>query len=269
MAELLGLDMGRDVNRAHDNLLFTLLFKRPRWAANAVARPHAPAVRRTLDLFEDLSRSRGAALRPAAARALLLAATEQVRHGVERQTTARRAAWVARRLGAVVRPTVVRAGPWGWKEPTAHLLLPQIIERFPGMRYVHVMRDPRDYAAKPHNQPLLWGGLLGVRPARHRAELVERQLAYWATANQRALQLVRAADVPHHVVRLEEMSLEPERQAVELAAFLGIGVDGDQVRRLADLVSPPETIGRGARIDLSAFDTGYAEAAERLGYPRA
>jgi len=51
---------------------------------------------------------------------------------------------------------------WGWKAPRNMLLLPLLLARYPEAQFVHVLRDPLDYAAHPDSfgQSASWLDLL-------------------------------------------------------------------------------------------------------------
>lgn len=264
----LGHHIGHDRNRADDDLLFTLLLKRPRrLLPGGLDAPTGEAVR-LLRLFAELSTSARRSTSPAAGAELARAAHEQVRHGIERPTAARRAVWCARRLRALQGTRTRRVeGPWGFKEPTAHLLLPALVEAFPGMRYVHVLRDPRDYAAVPHNQFALWGLAFARDLAPLTDGLEALQLRWWAHTGARALALTAAAGVPTHVVRLEELCDRPEQHVADLAAFLGVSCPSAVRSRLAALVQRPASMGRGSDVDVAVVAGDRCAAQVRaLGY---
>lgn len=246
----LGIDMGGDLNRASDNLLFTLLFKRPLWLTAAGLSAPSRDVDEVLELFTDLSTQQHAGRSPARQLRLMRIAGYQVRAGIERGSVARRAVWAARRLAAAARPLAPAPAGWGWKEPTTHLYLEHLVRRFPRMRYVHMVRDPADYALATHNQLPLWGPLLGVDPPRLQAEVLPRQLEYWAVANLRAVDVVRRAGVAHLVLRLEDLCADPDEGVRELARFLGAPLTDERLEQLAALVRPPVSLGRGGGVDV-------------------
>ena len=78
-------------------------------------------------------------------------------------------------------------GPWGWKEPNTHLLLPYLVRRFPDMRYIHVVRHGLDMAfSSNQNQLATWGEQFQI-PADLPPPV--RSLRYWIAAQRRARDL--------------------------------------------------------------------------------
>lgn len=272
LCELLGVDMGRIVNSAHDDLLFTLMFKRPPWAGRAGLLAPAPAVRRQLAAY---TRARCLA-HPLVDRRVLAALApgvlDQVRAGSERRTATRRAAWAVRQLAGLARSTAPggAAGAWGLKEPTAHLYLDHIADRWPGVKYVHVVRDLTDYAVKPHNQVRLWASLLGVSVAGEQQTAPQNQLRYWAVANERALLVAKRRQLPTLVLRHEDTVADPGFAAGELARFLGLPLQPEALTAWQGMVERDRAaIGRGqpnARQLLKDLQPSERLIAQLFGY---
>lgn len=164
--------------------------------------------------------------------------------------------------------------PWGWKSPPSIFLLPFIHERFPGMKFVHIVRDGRDIAFSDNQRQLAKHGetVLGEE-ANDEAEPV-RSAALWSDSN------VRCADYGEHRmgdrylrIRLEDLCAEPAEWVERLFAFLDL--DADAAAIAAAEIQTPSTIGRWQRQDpalvaavteasrpgLLAF--GYLEGADR------
>jgi SAM-dependent methyltransferase len=155
---------------------------------------------------------------------------------------------------------------WGWKHPHSYILLPFLAERFPDMRFVHVIRDGRDIAfAKNQNQVSHYGEAALGRPG-DAADPV-RRIEYWAWANERAgddsatLLGERAL-----CVRLEDLCADPEAETSRILRFL----DAEDVDPLpVDVIEPPPTLGRGRRVDGKVTEMLEAAAGptlRRFGY---
>ena len=163
-----------------------------------------------------------------------------------------------------VRPPSER---WGWKHPQSHLLLPFLAERFPQMRFVHVLRDGRDMAFSSNRGQLgLYGEVALGRPPR---ETPEDAIRYWAWANTRSAGHAEQLGDRYLVVRLEDLCDDPLTQIRRLCAFTGLPGDGPHVERARASVRRPPTIERwrSAPADLvSRLDGLAAPALRRFGY---
>ena len=56
---------------------------------------------------------------------------------------------------------------WGWKEPNTHVILERMLNSFPQLKYIHVMRNGLDMAYSSNQQQLLLWGLPLVTPSGH------------------------------------------------------------------------------------------------------
>jgi GT2 family glycosyltransferase len=164
---------------------------------------------------------------------------------------------------AVTRHLIGRADesqPWGWKSPHAHLLIPFLTERFPALRFVHVVGDARA-AALVQDQPQLYryGRLAGLVPD---GDKLPDRLRFWAWANRRAAESgARLLGDRYLRVRLEDLCAEPERALENLSEFSGDALDA----RLTTLVPAPAQLGRDASVRPPPATTALLA---RFGYGR-
>lgn len=230
----LGVDMGSDLNRALDNLGFTLLFKdQLAWTLPADAfawrtRIFADAMAGNAPLSgEDLA---------------LLATLAATGRGGE-DWVQHQPAWLAERADRLAAMAARPAQPgrrWGWKEPNTQVLLHRLEPLIPGLRYVHVSRDPLDMAfSRNTNQMMFWG----PQVLRRRVQPTPRDmLAFWCELDRRARRMAEA--MGRRYLRLEhaELCASPVEQMARLAGFLD--ADTAAAPELALLVRSPPTVGR-------------------------
>lgn len=137
--------------------------------------------------------------------------------------------------------------PWGWKQPRSIYFMPLYGEMFPGLRFLHVVRDGRDFA-------LVWKkDMVRVEDLFLDAELLElarplRVVALWARVNE------LAADYGEHVlgdrylrVTLEELVGAPEAALARVLPFMGWSREPTEAMRAE--VGPAGSIGRWRSLD--------------------
>ncbi|NUB46535.1 sulfotransferase [Fertoebacter nigrum] len=251
-----GIDMGGRLNTSLDNLWFTLLFKRSVWTRE---RPDSDTVTEAADLFFRATTS-GLRdnLRPQE-RALLA----QLRADLPPSGP-----W---KCGANAEDadSLTDSGPrpgdssrpWGWKEPNTHLFLPQLAARFPGLRYIHVVRDGLDMAFSKNTwQARHWSHLYGLDRSPD-TPLPLHQLRYWTAANRAALDF-GAARMPGRflAVSYEDYCRRPDWHWPRLRDFLGLPA----ATALPDDLLHPTSIGRSQDRDLSLFPADVLSAARAL-----
>ena len=250
----LGVDLGADRNRAHDDLLFTLLFRQPRWLAAT-----APGgVDRRLDLYERLRTGGPTGVGDLAS---LLGAVPGFYPRLGRWAGVARAAWSHRRAG----PT--GSWGWGWKEPNTHVVLEHLVARWPQLRYVHVVRHGLDMAWSRNTQQLeRWGSTFGIEPPRDEHDVPRAQLDWWIMSTDRAVRLGEALGERYLLLNYDALCAEPKAGVVRLAALLGVEVTGDQVAGLAAVVDPPSSVGRWRERGTDRFRPEQLESVAALGF---
>jgi hypothetical protein len=253
--------LGRDRNSAEDNLLFTLLFKRPRWRARA----DRSEIDRALAVLErgilDGCRAGDAGMLFAGARDFVLNNREY--------RLPRRLLWAARRMrNAYRRPSHDgHAAGWGWKEPNSHIYLEDLARRFPAMRYIHVIRHGLDMAFSGNQAQLdNWGSLFGLDKGMSDSP-AQRSLRYWIRSNQAVLR--KGGELLQErflVMRFDDLCDRPREEIKRLAAFVRVPINQEELDSLASIPQSPASRGRYRHRDLSIFDPESLQAVETLGF---
>jgi hypothetical protein len=253
-----GAFLGRELNRARDNLVFTALFRRPRW----VARVGDEGVHRQLDTFVRYMRGGRYGARDYAR---LVGSV--VDHDPERdlRESAQR---VRAALGDRPREAETAAPVWGWKEPNTHIFLPQLIEHFPGLRFVYVARHGLDMAySRNKTQLRQWGERFGVTiPGTDGAAEARAQLEFWVTMTRRALDLGSRLGERFLFVRYDDVCREPQRELRRVLELAGLNADADQLSRLAARVSRPDSVGRWRVHGTEPFSAEQVAAVGERGF---
>jgi hypothetical protein len=158
-------------------------------------------------------------------------------------------------------PIAETGGRWGWKKPQNIHLLPFLIDHFPQLRFVHVVRDGRDLAFGGRSRPDITSAY--VDPDMENESEPNRMLAFWATANRLAADVAkgRLGEGRYLVLRFEDLCQRPEPVVERLLEFSGADPsDGDLVARAAAEVELSESLGRWR-----AADPATVEQAVKLG----
>lgn len=251
LARELGVDMGRDLNDALDNLAWTLMFKR-----SDVLRQDDAQLTADMDIFiAAMSQSRP----------LNAQERERVRYLAQADRLQHSADWLAERAARLeaAGKDARGKGPWGWKEPNTHLLLPFLVRRFPTLRYIHVVRHGLDMAFSDNqNQLANWG-------EHFRIEADEppplRALRYWITMQRRARKLGELFGSRFLWLDYDQFCADPTPGILRLAQFLSLpAADMD---RLVALVRAPSSVGRYRTRDCSLFPASTLEEVRELGFP--
>ena len=252
----LGFYLGDDLNDALDNLTSTFLFKRPRWYGRT-----APRQRRIDAAARLFSRSMTVGTAPPPRERLTMygAMLGAMPRGIDRLGRRRGMRWAperARRLLSSAGHDPARTSGWGWKEPNAMLLLEELDRAFPGLRFIHVLRDP-EQIAHGHNHTMLynWSRHLGLRPPRRnhtrfdrlclrlglksprtRAELIERSLEFSRVVTARTEHIGQTRlGGRYHQLDMNRLCDQPDVEIDPLLSFLQLTPDVETRERLRSI----------------------------------
>lgn len=131
---------------------------------------------------------------------------------------------------------------WGWKEPRSVYLLPFFHERFPGMKFLHVVRDGRDMAFSANQNQLRKHGEALLDRDDGGLPTPVRAAALWNRINLAAADYGEAAMGPCYLrIRFEELCRDPKGAIATICAFLGCRV---MAHPTAIEVTLPDSVGR-------------------------
>jgi len=161
-------------------------------------------------------------------------------------------------------PDAARGEPWGWKIPANFYFLPYFARLFPGMKYIHTIRNGLDMAFSGNqNQLFNWGDYFGIDPQAGPTEAAS--LEYWIQANHVALENARRLGEGRFLlVDFDAMCDSPSSAIDDIAAFIGVEPSRDSA--LAELIRPPATRHRFRNKDCSAFTREQLSRVSALGY---
>jgi Sulfotransferase family len=111
---------------------------------------------------------------------------------------------------------------WGWKNPRSLWLVPFLVNQFPKLKFVHMIRDARDMMLSENIFFLRQNGhwLLGPDWWRNPEAA---QLELWRKSNKRALEFAQnCLKDSYHMVRYEDLVRKPAETISGVMSFLGV-----------------------------------------------
>jgi len=160
-----------------------------------------------------------------------------------------------------------QSGIWGWKEPNTHIYLDYLIDYFPGLRYIHVIRHGLDMAcSKNQNQLRRWGGVFGIQNSGCADISPQVAFEFWQLMNRRAITL--ASRLPQDrflLVNYDDLCNSPEAGVTRILDFLGLPLARELKRSLFKLPSPVSK-GRYRNHDFSWLGEKQKKELENLGF---
>lgn len=269
LAEL-GFFIGNDLNSAKDNLLFTLLFKRPKWYYEN--NQDSETINTGLSLLQKVMTGKQG-LSKQELGFLLRAVGSKVIIGHQYEGRGR-GIWPLKRL-----KKILGMGPekykdvsyvgWGWKEPHSLLLIRQMNRYFDSFRYIHELRHGLDMAFSDNQEQLhLWGRLFGVEQPRNPSELPAISLRFWARVNQDIIQIGEEMGPERFLlVDFDELCTAPYESVQRIVSFLDIEPNEEAVQRILKIPKRPASTGRYQNHDLNQFAADDLAVLQQLGFP--
>jgi hypothetical protein len=267
----MGFYLGSDMDRAHDNLSFTFLFKRPQWFAHHACH-NKELVFRGLSILTKAMTGR---LHPSPSELGFLVRAIAER-GYARRTLGvsgrlKRLRWAFVRARKLLRSGEIdlsRYVGWGWKEPNSHMYLEHLGEYSEDCKFIHVIRHGLDMAySKNWNQLRNWGPFFGVDVPRSVRLRPQASLEFWIKANQRATALgERMGRDRFLLVNYDQLCSSPRTGTERMIDFLKLDKNELDFDYLCSIPQAPTSVGRYKEHDLSAFDREAIDAVRELGF---
>ena len=162
--------------------------------------------------------------------------------------------------------TAGTSGAWGWKEPNSSVLLPQIVRRFPELKYVHVIRHGLDMAYSGNdNQIMSWGHLFNIET--RNAPDPNSRLEFWVRSNERTISYgTTALKNNFALVSFDALVSNPEVEIPRLCKFLGVAVADENLETLCAIPAVPSSFHRYREHDLSRLDSGLLGKVREFGF---
>jgi hypothetical protein len=126
---------------------------------------------------------------------------------------------------------------WGWKEPNTIVLLAELVEAFPGMRFLHVYREPERIARgnKDTTRAMVvnWSEQLGLEPPGPGEDPFARTLRFCELASERTERIGRERlGERYFKLDVDRLCAQPAQEIDALLAFLGVQPDEQTHERL-------------------------------------
>jgi Sulfotransferase family len=157
--------------------------------------------------------------------------------------------------------------PWAVKNPRSLLMLPYWRQKFPRLRFIHVIRNGLDMAYSEDKNQLEMFQEIVLAAEELELSLPLRAIAYWRRVNLAAADYGAAIlGSSYHLLRFEDLCHEPKFAIEKLAAFVETPID---LAVVISQVTPPATIDRWRAhpaAEIRSLAALGSPALERFGY---
>jgi hypothetical protein len=264
---LFGFFLGNDLNRAKDNLMYTLLFKRPNWFYRN--KDNKKNIQTGLDVFHKIMKRRKF-FTISEIIFVLKASFSQAffGHNYKGRGFKLRPLKRIRKIYTAKEDTKKRYIGWGWKEPNSFLIVHYLAEKYYNLKYIHMIRHGLDMAfSKNQNQLFNWGPLYGVNRPTFPSEIPSAALEYWIKANRQMLMVGKKLGPDKFLkINFESLCNSPEPEIKKMIRFLNINPEDELYQRALKLPQKPKSMGRYRNYDLSQFRPNDLDMLSEFGY---
>lgn len=249
--------IGKTLNNSLDNILFTTLFKNPKWFKKSTSNQRQ---KRLLIFQKSMS-------------GISLNFGEKIELG--KAIASHPFVWRRHPIGLLLRElhnqgsktTTIR---WGWKEPNTHIFLQDISDHFPDIKYIHLIRHGLDMAFSDNIQQLEYWGYkfdLIIKNPENKVERAQKQLKYWILANQEAVaEGKKLFGNNFKLVNYTKLCEETGSELESLFEFLEISMNKEQIQKLSNIPKLPTTHNRYKEQDLSIFSEEDLRTVQEMGF---
>jgi hypothetical protein len=264
----LNIFIGNDLNGPLDNLSYTLLFKRKKWFYKNLNNKNR--IFRGLKILERSMKE----LSPEFSiyeYLFLLKATWNMFWAGHNNDKDGKGKWAIERLKNILKGsevTTVNYNGWGWKEPNSHLILPFLVEYFPNLKYIHVIRNGLDMAYSNNQQQLYnWGPMFGIDLPRQKENISEASFRYWVAANNKILKLRKSSIKENiYILNFDALCCNADHELNKLFTFLEITVEETLFEKIRIIPTLPLTSGKYKNMDLSWMKIEDSKIFETFGF---
>ena len=259
VAEILekrGLYLGPRLNQQHDNLLFTLLFKRSDWFLKF---PTKSEVAQTIDTFLSATKYGVSA-------ALREMPPEEVSYLFN---NAQRIAGPKNRFDLLrdsTPPNLNHYSGLGWKEPNTHIFLTPLAESIPNLKYIHVIRNGLDIALSKNRQQLKnWGAHYGFASDTD-IQSPQNQLRFWIAATQTVINQGQALGPKRfYLLNYDNLCQNFRTELEPLQDFLGWRLNQNDIAELEATIDS-SFLGKYRNAPADTFSADEYKSVERFGF---
>ncbi len=251
----LGYYLGDEIDEQNDSLLFTRIFQRPDWI-RTTGRENFD---RYLSMFTRRMTGEGWSLTDIIRYITALYRKSTIKSGRRKELIhAFTQNWCSGKH---------QLTRWGWKEPISHLFLQELVDYFPNMKYIHVIRHGLDMAFSTNTQQLrYWGYRYDLSVNLEKDNIPYMQLEYWIRSNKQAIETARnSLGSNFYLLNYDEYCQNPEPELERLLEFLDIKTTDEECRRLVNLSKPTST-GRYKNRNIRLFNDRQISEVTQLGF---
>jgi hypothetical protein len=250
-----GIYMGDELNNANDNLLFTRLFKNPQWFDES----SLDEKKKRFEIFAKCMRGQK----------LSVSERSEIIHSICTNPTVKINLNYLIKMGFEKPHTVPQHNIWGWKEPNTQIYIKELLDFFPKLKYIHVIRHGLDMAFSTNKQQLRnWGYKFGihVHESDTEIELARKQLDYWIASNSYVINAGEKSPENFYLLNYETLCKKPAKEIKNIAEFLNIEIPDHLMEKLTSIPAENFKKQRYLHEDITIFTPKQLDAVRKFEF---
>ena len=255
--DILDFDFGYDLNRASDNLLFTLLFKLPNHFYKSFDKDSS-YIKSLIILNEKLHKSEKLNLidMQTILKLCLMHAFGFKYYSI---------GWIYYRIRAINNSTPRKSEFWGWKEPHVGFFISDFQEYYKNGKFIFLIRNGLDMAYSKNDQQFRnYGFYFGLDA---KCNTPKNRFEFWYRFNEYVLRILSKKGYNNYkVVYFEKLIKESKESMSEICEFLNIEIGDTVLKNAVEKIKNKGTIGRFKEKDISWVDYDVKVKLSEIGY---
>jgi len=251
----LGIFMGDDLNKPNDNLLFTRLFKNPKWYINSSLDEKEMRLR----IFQKCMEGEKLNLNEL---------KELYKAAYTNPTYKTKMFYFLKKL-KYLSGTSKKNDIWGWKEPNTQIFVTDILNFFFQLKYIHVVRHGLDMAFSKNIQQLNnWGWKYNIKVFgnENENELAIKQLNYWIESNKDVIEKSKNYNDRILFINHSNFCQNPTIEIDRMLEYCDIKVSDIKRNKLYGIPKNTGSNNRYKDKDLSIFSLEQLQFVEKMGF---
>lgn len=249
-----GIFMGDDLNVSNDNLLFTRLLKNPVWYKKA----SLDEKNERLLSFKKFMESGKISFKD-----LIVF----YKSGYTNPTHASGLDYYINTFKSLFDKEISR-DIWGWKEPNTQIYVSEILNLFPNLKYIHVLRNGLDMAFSDNKQQLNnwgWKYQIHLNGNETENELAVKQLDYWIESTKDVIAKSKGFESRFLMIKHSEFCQSPQKEIDRILQFCEITVSPVKLKELYNIPRTPDSTDRYKNYNLNIFSPEQLQFVEAMG----
>ena len=250
-----GIFMGDDLNKPNDNLFFTRLLKNPEWYKKA----SLDEKNKRLLSFKNYMENGRISLRDLIV--YYISAYTNPTYSSELK--------FYQDVFKLLFSKKISRDIWGWKEPNTQIFVSEILNLFPNLKYIHILRSGLDMAFSNNKQQLKnwgWKYQIYLNGNETQNELAVKQLDYWIESTKDVIAKSKGFENRFLMVRHSEFCQSPQKEIDRLLQFCEITVPSVKLKELYEIPSIPSSANRYKNYDLTIFSQEQIQFVQEMGF---